>query len=145
MAMLNYHKQFYNLDVFGTQDATIMSRQGKYRALRAVNLIKEKRCGKIKRINCIDGSCQRTYILQEEATSPNIALEPLFASLLIDDHEGRALQTFDILGSYLHASIPDEKVVHMKFEGGFVEIMCEVNPEYEKFVTCEKGKKYCMC
>ena len=57
-----------------------------YRALRAVNLIKEKRCGKIKGITSTDGSCQRTYILQEEATSPNIALEPLFALLLSDAH-----------------------------------------------------------
>ena len=29
----------------------------------------------------------------------------------------------------------------MKFEGEFVDIMCQVNPEYEKFVTYEKGKK----
>ena len=29
----------------------------------------------------------------------------------------------------------------MKFEGGFVDIMCKVNPEYEKFVTNEKGEK----
>ena len=29
----------------------------------------------------------------------------------------------------------------MKFEGEFVDIMCEVNPEYENFVTYERGKK----
>ena len=29
----------------------------------------------------------------------------------------------------------------MKFEGEFVDIMCEVNPEYEKFVIYKKGKK----
>ena len=29
----------------------------------------------------------------------------------------------------------------MKFEGEFVDIMCQVNPEYETFVTYEKGKK----
>ena len=55
----------------------------------------------------------------------------LFASLLIDAHEGRAVQTFDIPGAYLHVSLPDDKVVHMKFEGEVVDIMCEVNPEYE--------------
>ena len=60
---------------------------------------------------------------------------------MIDSHEGKAVQTFDVTGAYLHASLPDDKVVHMKFEGEFVEIMCEVNPEYEKFVTYEKGKK----
>ena len=66
---------------------------------------------------------------------PTIALEALFVSLLIDAHEGRSVQTFDVPGAYIHASLPDDKVVHMKFEDKFVEIMCEVNPEYEKFVT----------
>ena len=47
--------------------------------------------------------------------SPTIALEALFASLLIDAHEGRAVQTFDIPGAYLHTSLPYYKVVHMKF------------------------------
>ena len=45
------------------------------------------------------------------------------------------------MGAYLHASLPDDKVVHIKFEGESVDIMCEVNPEYEKFVTYEKVKK----
>jgi len=42
---------------------------------------------------------------------------------------------FDVPGAYLHASLPD-----MKFKGEFVEIMCEVNPEYLEFVTEERGK-----
>ena len=57
--------------------------------------------------------------------------------LLIDSHEGRAVQTFDVTGAYLHASLLDDKVVHMKFEGESVDIMCEVNAEYEKFVKYE--------
>ena len=40
VAMLNMYKQLHNLDVLGSQDATIMYRQEKYRALRDVNLIK---------------------------------------------------------------------------------------------------------
>ena len=39
-------------------------------------------------------------------------------------HEGRVVQTFDVPEAYLHASLPYDKVVHMKFEGEFVEIMC---------------------
>ena len=41
----------------------------------------------------------------------------------------------------MHASLLKEKKVHMKFEGRFVDIMCEINSEYLKFVTEEKGKK----
>ena len=60
---------------------------------------------------------------------------------MIDAHEGRLVHTFDVPGAYLHASLPDDKVVHMKSEGKFVEIMCKVNPEYEKFLTYENVKK----
>ena len=141
VAMLNEYKQFHNLDIFGTQDATIMSRQKKYRAIRAVNLIKEKLCGKIKGRTCADGSCQCIYIPIEEETLQTIALESLFVSLLIDDHKGRSVHTFDVPGAYLHGSLPNDKVAHMKFEGELVDIMCEVNPEYEIFVTFQKDKK----
>ena len=74
VAMLNEYKQLHKLDVFGTQEATIMSHQGKYRALRAVKHIKEKWCGKIKGRTCADGSRHHTYIPREEATSQTIAL-----------------------------------------------------------------------
>ena len=63
--MLNEYKQLQKIDVFGPQDATIMSHQEKYRELRAINLIKEKQCVKIKGRMCADGIHQRTYILQE--------------------------------------------------------------------------------
>ena len=70
--------------------------------------------------------------------SPTIAIEALFESLLIDSHEGIPVQAVHVPGAYLYASLPDDKVVQMKFEGEFVDIMCEVNPEYENFVTYEK-------
>ena len=118
-----------------------MSCQEKYRAIRSVTLSKEKRCDKIKGRTCADGSCQRTYIPREESTPPTIVLEALFLSLLIDTHEGIAVQTVDVPGAYLHTSLTDDKVVHMKFEGEFGEMMCKVNPEYEKFVIYDKVKK----
>ena len=65
---------------------------------------------------CADGRLQRDYVSGEEATSPTIALELLFALLIIDAHKCRAVQTFHIPGEYLYASLPDEKLVHMKFE-----------------------------
>ena len=65
----------------------------------------------------------------------------IFASLLINAHDGRAVPKFKVPVANIHASLPNDKVVHMKFEGEFMEIMCEVNPEYEKFVIYEKGKK----
>ena len=50
-----------------------------------------------------DGSHQHTYITIEEATPPKIALEALFAWLLIDAHEGISVQIFDFMGEYIQA------------------------------------------
>ena len=69
-----------------------------------------------------------TITPREEATLPTIALEALFESLIIGAHEGSAVHTFDFPGAFLHASLHDDKIVNMKFESEFVEIMCEVNP-----------------
>lgn len=41
----------------------------------------------------------------------------------------------------MHANIPKEERVFMKFEKEFVDIMCEVNPEYREHVRMENGKK----
>ena len=43
--------------------------------------------------------------------------------------------------AYIHASLSDNKFVHMKFEDEFVNIICKVNPEYESFETYERSKK----
>ena len=110
-------------------------------ALRAINLIKEKRCGKIKGQTVADGSTQRLYTSRAETASPTIGLEALYASLMIDAHEGRAVQTFDVPGAYLQTPMPENKIVHMKFEGEFVDILCESDESFRKHITYEKGKK----
>ena len=40
---------------------------------------------------------------------------------------------------------PDHKFVLIKFEGGFVDIMIEVNPIYASEVWIENGKKGDVC
>jgi len=117
-----------------------MYKQKRY-TLRAINLINEKRCGKIKGRTCVDGSKQRSYIPKEETSSPAIGLEAFFELLLIDVFEDRSMQTFDVPGAYLHADLPKDKNVYMRVEVEFVEIMCEVNLDYAATVTFENGKK----
>jgi len=112
----------------------------KRRALRAINLIKEKRCGKIKGRTCADGSSQRKYVPREEASSPTIALESLMVLLMINAHEERDVVIFDVPGAYLHADIGN-KFALLKIEGEFVDIMCDVNPEFLPDVRYENGKK----
>ena len=63
------------------------------------------------------------------------------ATLIIDAHEEREVAIFDVPGAYLHAHLPDGKFVLLKIEGQFVDIMCEVNPEFLPDVRYENGKK----
>ena len=130
-----------DLMVFGAVSPESLSEQERRRALRAINLIKLKRCGKVKGRTCADGSLQRGYISKEDSSSPAISLQALFATWIIDLIEGRKVQTFNVPGAYLHAEIPEEKRVFMKFEKEFVDIMCEVNLEYKEHVRIENGKK----
>ena len=109
-----------------------MYRQDQYRELRAINFIKYKWCSEIKGRTRADGIPQRKYIPCEEATSLTIELESLLASLIIYTHEGISVQNFDVPGAYIHTSLSDDMIVHMKFKGEFVDIMCEVKPEYKK-------------
>ena len=121
--------RYDNLVVFGVVSPELMREQEQRRALRAINLIKLKRSGKVKGRMCADGSIQRGYISKEDSSSPTISLQALFATCIIDSIEGWKVQTFDVPGTYLHAEIPEEERVFMKFEKEFVDIMCEVNTE----------------
>ena len=103
-------------------------------ALRAINLIKEKRSRKLKGKTCADERPQRCYITKEDASSPTISLEALFPSLIIYAHEGRDVGIFDIPGAYLNADMPEDKFILFNIEGEFVDIMCEVNSEHKKNV-----------
>ena len=135
------YKQLNDINIFPPGNpANLMDKQ-KTDELHAINFIKEKWCGKIKGRTCVDGSKQRSYIPKQETSSPAIGLEAFFASLLIDLFEDRSVQMFDVTGAYLHADLPKDKNMYIKFEGEFVDIMCDVNPQYAATVAIEHGKK----
>ena len=73
--------------------------------------------------------------------SPTVYLEVLFCTMIIDANEGHNIDTFDVPGTYLHAKIPKDKRIIMKLRGDFVNIMCQVNPEYKQHVRYENGKR----
>ena len=110
-------------------------------ALRDINLIKLKRSGKLKVRTCADGRPLILYITKEYASSTTISLEDLFASLIIDAHKGRDVAIFYVPGSYLNAYMPENKLILLNIEGGFVDIICELNPEQNKNVRVKNGVK----
>ena len=140
-AIFKEYKQLNDLVTIGRVDINTLTHEQRKRALRAVNLIKIKRCGKVKGKACADGSSHRKYVPREEASSPTLFLEGLMSLLLINSYEGRDVAIFDVPGAYLHADIPEDKFVLLKFENEFVDIMCEVNPEFLQDVTYENGRK----
>jgi hypothetical protein len=131
--------QLHDLGVFEGQHANKLSRKQKRAALRAISMIKEKRCGKIKGRTVADGRPQRTMYTKEETSSPTVSTDALMMSIMIDAKEGRDVATADVAGAYLHAELDDFTL--LKVEGASVDIMCDVCERYRKFVTYENGKK----
>ena len=88
-AMLKEYVQLNDLEVMVFLKYDDLTEDQKRKALRAINLIKEKRNGVLKGRTVADGRGQRGYVPQEEATSPALGLDPFIISILIDAFEGR--------------------------------------------------------
>ena len=66
-----------------------VTREERLQALEAVNLIKQKRFGKVKFRSCANGSEQWKYLKEDDnIASPTLQLEALFLSMMIDVFEG---------------------------------------------------------
>ena len=138
-ALLSEFAQLNSKDVFKAVDATQLTKAQKQGALRAINLIKEKRTGALKGRTCADGRPQRSGYTKEETASPTMSTDALLLSLLIDAKEERDVATADVVGAYLNADMED--FVLMRLVGDAVDILCTVNPMYLEFVVIENGQK----
>jgi hypothetical protein len=140
MAIITEFKQLHDKAVFEPVSINSVSAHDRKKALRAITLVQEKRCGKIKGRTVADGSTQRAYINAEEAASPTVSIEALMITSAIDASERRDVATADISGAFLQADI-DELVLVM-FEGVMVDLLIKTDPIYEKFIHVTKsGKK----
>ena len=138
--MFKEYVQLKDLDVMEKVSYNSLTTEQKKRALRAINLIKEKRNGVLKGRTVADGRAQRAYVPREEATSPALGHETLIASAVVDAFERRDVGLFDVPGAYLHATF--DKFVLLKFEDEFVDIMIQVNPTFASEVQYEGKRKY---
>ncbi|KAI2506284.1 Reverse transcriptase (RNA-dependent DNA polymerase) [Fragilaria crotonensis] len=131
--------QFEDLDVYEVVDPKTLTVEEKRAALRALNLLQEKRCGKLKGRTVADGRKQRSMYEKSETASPTVANDALMLSIMIDAHERRDIATSDVVGAYLKCKMDD--YVLIRFEGESVDILCQMNPSHRQFVTIENGKK----
>ena len=60
---------------------------------------------------------------------------------MIDVVEKRKEAIFDVPGAYLHAKMPEDKQTLLVLRGDFADIMCQVNPEYKRYVKGEGKSK----
>ena len=111
------------------------------RVLRAITMIKQKRCGRMKGRTVADGSKQRDYTDKNEASASTLAIESLLISICIDAKEERWVATCDIEGAYLNALM--KKIIYMVYEGAMVDYLVSVNPtKYTPFIHyTSSGKK----
>ncbi len=127
-ALFKEFSQLHDLGVFEPQDAKKLTSAEKREALRAISVIKEKRCGKIKGRTVADGRKQKNLYTKEETSSPTVSTDALMMSITIDAMEHRDVATADVAGAYLKADMEDFTLLRM--EGESVDIMCDVNKEY---------------
>jgi hypothetical protein len=138
-ALFQAFSQLHNLGVFLGQHKSELTQTQRRGALRAISVIKEKRSGRIKGRTVADGRPQRTLYTKEETSSPTVSNDALMLSIIIDAWGRRKSATADVTGAYLHAKLKDFTLLRM--EGESVDIMCNINEEYKKFVCLEHGKK----
>ena len=144
-ALMKEFQQFRDMDVFEPMDAATLTDENKKDALKAISVIKEKRCGKIKGRTVADGRKQRDKYTKAETTSPTVSTDALFLTMVVDAHENRDVATADVSGAYLNAEMDD--LVIIRLTGKTVDLMCRVNPEWEKYVIYEGKTKvlYLRC
>ena len=98
--------------VVGPVNPDELTFEEKIRALEAINLIAEKRDGRIKGRTCSNGSKQRKNMKDgENFSSPTVLLESIMPALIIDAYKGRSVGIMDVPGAYLHAKMPDNKII----------------------------------
>ena len=105
MAIIKEYKLLDELNVFDPKLRSQLSKEHMAKALRAITVIKQKRCGRIKTRTVADGRPHRAYTLKENSSSPTVSRESLFLSLVIDTIESRKEVTADIARAYLKADM----------------------------------------
>ena len=114
----------------------------KKKILESVNLIKAKRCGNIKRRTYANGRKQRKYLKPDESIySPTCSTESLMETLVIDVMEQIDVAIFDVPGDFLQTALTADNFLLVRIIDEFVDVICEVNPEYISYVIYDNGKK----
>jgi len=140
VAMAKEYAQLHDLQVFTPRHSHELSAEERRSSLNVIDLIKEKRCGKIKGRTVVDGRGQRGKYTKAQTSSSALTVEAFISTLAIDAHEGREVAITDIAGAYLKAHQPDVVIIRMK--GPAVDAILRVDEKkYGPYVRTIKGVK----
>ena len=74
--------------------------------------------------------------------SPTVSIYALFGSCIMDAHGKRSVITIDIPGAFLQGIWPqDQHPGYLKFEGVMVDMLCQIEPSYCKYIIYIKIKE----
>ena len=139
-AMAKEYAQLEGLGVFVPVHKRNMTKETIKGALQVIDLIKEKRCGRIKGRTVVDGRGQRGNYTKLETSSSALTLEAFIGTLAIDALEGRDVAVADVTGAFLKADQPDHVVIKMR--GPAVKAIIQVNKlKYQKFIVIENKEE----
>ena len=122
-----------------------LSSEESKRALESLIFLTEKRDGRIKARHCANGSTQRAYMDKDQVSSPTVSLEALLLTAVIDAEENRDVATCDIPNAFIQTDLEDHTDgtrTIMKIRGELVDILCDMDPEYERFVVIEGRNRH---
>jgi len=124
-AMVSEYSQLDKLSVFLPRWASSLSYEEKNAALNIIDLIKEKRSGKIKGRTVVDGRGQRESCNKIDTSSPALVTEGFMGTLVIDAEEGRDVVIADVAGCFLKAKQPDYAL--LRVTGSAVDAILRAN------------------
>ena len=138
-------KELQQIHDFGTyvpQEAKLLSRAERVKALSALMFIVEKRNGDIVARKCAVGSKQRTFpgYVKSEWASPTVSTDGVIITSMIEAHQGRAIAVADLPNAFLNAFNNDQTLMLLK--GKLAELMVQIDPKlYRKYIiTSSKGE-----
>ena len=106
--------EFAQLDYKGAYEpiqAVNLTKMQQNNALRIINLIEEKRNGRLKGRSVADGRPQHMLYTKDETSSPTTTPESVFLTTLIDAVEERHVVVADVMGAYLNADMDADSIV----------------------------------
>ena len=137
--------QLHDRECFEPIDFQSLSQREKKKALESLIFLVQKKDGTIKARTCANGSVQREWMSKEYVSSPTVSTEAILMTSIIDAEEGRDVATCDIPNAFIQTEVQerdkDGDRTIMKIRGVLVDLLCEIDPVYKKYVRHDKRGK----